>query len=65
MLAAVVGLCGDDVMSRRLRREVASRSHALPRWLTGLGAATTADQVVEMTHVLRDGDNRAVTMLAR
>jgi hypothetical protein len=56
LLAVIAELAGDDIMRRRIRREIAQRAHALPRWLTDLGS-TTVDGVVEMIHVLGDGDN--------
>jgi hypothetical protein len=56
LLAVIAELAGDDIMRRRIRREIAQRAHALPRWLINLGS-TTVDGVVEMIHVLGDGDN--------
>ena len=56
LLAVIAQLSGDDVMRQRIRRAVTERAHPLPGWLTGLGRATI-DGVVEMVHVLGDGDN--------
>ncbi|WP_100497726.1 DUF6398 domain-containing protein [Geodermatophilus chilensis] len=57
LLTAIAGLSGDDVLRARVRREVAARAHVLPRWLAELGRARPHDRVVEMAHVLRDGEN--------
>jgi hypothetical protein len=35
LLAVIAELAGDDIMRRRIRREIAQRAHALPRWLPG------------------------------
>jgi hypothetical protein len=56
LLTVIAELSGDDIMRRRVRREITRRAHALPRWLTDLGQAAV-DGVVEMVHVLGDGDN--------
>lgn len=56
LLAVIAELSGDDITRRRIRREIAERAHALPGWLTDLGRATV-ERVVEMVHVLGDGDN--------
>lgn len=56
LLAVITELSGDEIMRRRVRREIAKRVHALPGWLTDLSRATI-DGVVEMVHVLGDGDN--------
>lgn len=57
LLAVIAELSGDEMQRRRVRREVVDRVHALPRWLTGLHRAEPADRVVEVVHVLGDGDN--------
>ncbi len=56
LLAVIAELSGDEIMRRRVRREIIERAHALPDWLTNLSQATV-DGVVEMVHVLGDGDN--------
>lgn len=56
LLAVIAELSGDDIMRRRVRREIAERAHALPEWVTELGR-TSIERVVEMVHVLGDGDN--------
>jgi len=56
LLTVITELSGDDIMRHRVRREIAKRVHALPGWLTDLSRATV-DGVVEMVHVLGDGDN--------
>ncbi|MGB8995565.1 MAG: DUF6398 domain-containing protein [Pseudonocardiaceae bacterium] len=56
LLAVIAELSGDDMMRRRVRREITQRAHALPGWLTNLDR-TTVEEVVEMVHVLGDGDN--------
>ena len=56
LLAAAAVLTPDHLQRRRVERTLASRAHRLPAWLTQLGKAT-AYRTVEMTHVLRDGDN--------
>lgn len=61
LLAVMAELSGDDIMRHRVRRAITKRAHALPGWLTDLGQATV-DGVVEMVHVLGDGDNIMVGM---
>lgn len=56
LLAVITELSGDDIMRHRVRREITKRVHTLPEWLTDLGRATV-DGVVEMVHMLGDGDN--------
>jgi len=56
LLAVIAELSGDDITRRRIRREIVERAHALPGWLTDLHR-TTVERVVEMVHVLGDGDN--------
>jgi Domain of unknown function (DUF6398) len=57
LLAAIAGLGGDEVLRQRVQRELATREHALPRWLLELPRSTPAPRVVEVVHVLGDGDN--------
>jgi hypothetical protein len=56
LLAVIAELSGDDITRRRTRREIVERAHALPGWLSDL-SRTTVHRVVEMVHVLGDGDN--------
>ena len=57
LLAAVAGLAGDELLGHRVRREIASRAHVLPRWLLATDEAEPVDGVFEMRHVLGDGEN--------
>lgn len=57
LLAVIATLSGDDMLQRRVSREIAARSHALPQWLTDLHRAQPAGRAVEVVHVLGDGDN--------
>lgn len=57
LLAGIAGLAGDEVLRHRIRREIGSRAHALPRWLLAMDEAEPVDGVFEMRHVLGDGDN--------
>ncbi|GEL20515.1 hypothetical protein PA7_43520 [Pseudonocardia asaccharolytica DSM 44247 = NBRC 16224] len=57
LLAALAELLGEDVLRRRVRRELASRGHALPRWLVELDRAETVGEAVGVGHVLGDGDD--------
>ncbi|HYH29186.1 MAG TPA: hypothetical protein VD903_02275, partial [Pseudonocardia sp.] len=57
LLTAVAAFSGDELLRRRVHREVARRAHALPRWLAGLERAEPSGRTVEVVHVLRDGDN--------
>ncbi|MGH3502650.1 MAG: hypothetical protein ACRDQA_17425 [Nocardioidaceae bacterium] len=56
LLTTIGELTGDEVLRRRIGREVAARGHPLPKWLVDLGSATV-DRVVQLSHVLGDGDN--------
>ncbi len=56
LLAVLAQLVPDQVLARRLSREVARRRHPLPGWLTGL-APLRIEGAAETTHVLGDGDN--------
>jgi len=60
LLAAVAGLTGDELLLSRAHREIAARGHVLPRWLTELPRARPHDRVVQMAHVLGDGENLLV-----
>jgi hypothetical protein len=60
LLAAIAGLAGDEMLRHRVRREIGSRGHVLPRWLLTMDDAEPADGVFEMRHALGDGENIAV-----
>jgi DNA-binding transcriptional ArsR family regulator len=62
LLAAVAALSGDEVLRRRVGREIADRSHPLPGWLAGLPRAVSVRDAVEITHVLGDGDDVIVAV---
>lgn len=57
LLAAIAGLAGDELLRRRVRREIGSRAHVLPGWLLGLDQAEPVDGAFLMQHVLGDGEN--------
>lgn len=56
LLAAMTPMIADELTRARAQREVASRAHPLPRWLRDIDQIQVV-QVVEMVHVLGDGDN--------
>ncbi len=56
-LAALQVLAPDELLARRIDREMASRGHALPAWLSGLDRAQREPGVWQLTHVLGDGDD--------
>jgi len=59
-LLKVIGeMAGDDLLRERIRRSVAQRRHAIPGWVVRLGEVGPY-RTVEMTHVLKDGDNVVV-----
>ena len=59
LLAAIGVLGGDEVERRRITRTLERRGHPLPAWIaTASGAEATG--AVQMTHLLRDGDNLMV-----
>ncbi len=56
-LLKVIGeMAGDDLLRERIRRSVSERRHAIPGWVVRLHEARPY-RAVEMTHVLRDGEN--------
>lgn len=56
LLTALAELIPDELLARRIRRELSGRGEKLPDWLEGL-APIAVDRVVEMSHPLGDGDN--------
>jgi Domain of unknown function (DUF6398) len=57
LLSAIAALADDDVLRRRVRREVGTRGHVLPHWLAELDRDTAVTGVMEMRHVLGDGED--------
>jgi hypothetical protein len=56
-LTAIRALAADEVLAARIGRELDSRRHPLPDWLTRLDRARIDPDVWFMTHVLGDGDD--------
>jgi hypothetical protein len=56
LLAAFAALIDDDLLERRIRRELAARDDPPPAWLRDLEPLTVG-RAVTMGHVLGDGDN--------
>lgn len=56
-LTAMRAMVADEVLAARIGRELATRRHAMPDWLTGLHQAGAEPQVWFLTHVLGDGDD--------
>lgn len=59
LLAVVAELVADEVMARRIARELATRSHGLPSWLDELSPPQVV-RILELSHVLGDGDTIAL-----
>ena len=57
LLAVIAEFSDDAVLGRRIRRELAGRTHRLPDWLADLHRAEPTGRAVEIVHVLGDGDN--------
>ncbi len=57
LLYVIAELTDDELVSARIRRELAQRSHALPGWIKNLPDISPPYRAVEMVHVLGDGDN--------
>ena len=62
LLAAVAALSGDEILRRRVSREIADRAHSLPAWLAELSRALAVPEAVEVTHALGDGDDVLVSV---
>jgi hypothetical protein len=56
LLTVLAQMVDDDLVARRIRRELARRDDRLPVWLTRM-APVTVERAVLMGHVLGDGDN--------
>lgn len=59
LLAVLAELLDDELLERRIRRELDNRPHRLPAWLADLRPVTVT-RAVEMGHVLGDGENVAL-----
>ena len=59
VLKVIAEMTSDELLAERIRRSVASRRHAIPGWTLRLDQVQPY-RVVEMLHVLRDGDNIAI-----
>lgn len=62
LLTALAALIDDEPTSERIARELATRPHKPPRWLRRL-TPLRVGRVVEMAHVLRDGDNTLIEVV--
>jgi len=62
LLSVLSHLVGDDLLARRIRRELSARHDSMPDWLTQLEPLTVRRAVL-MTDVLGDGEN--VTLAVR
>ena len=56
-LMAIRALVPDELIAARIGRELATRRHPMPDWLTGLDQARVEPDVWFLTHVLGDGDD--------
>lgn len=56
-LTAIRALVTDEVLAARIGRELETRRHPMPEWLTVLGQARLDPDVWFMTDVLGDGDD--------
>lgn len=56
LLSVIAVMSGDEAAARQARRTATVRRHKLPKWLRDL-TPIEVSQVMEMTHVLGDGDN--------
>lgn len=55
-LHVIEALTDNDLLAARIRRALNTRQHMLPAWVIRL-SEVSIEQVVEMRHVLRDGEN--------
>jgi hypothetical protein len=62
-LTALRTLGTDEVLGTRIGRELSTRRHPLPDWLTGLDQARIEPDVWFMTHVLGDGDDYLIGVM--
>ena len=56
-MTAIRALVADEVLAARIGRELETRRHPLPEWLTVLDQAQLDPDAWFMTHVLGDGDD--------
>lgn len=63
LLTVIAELVPDELMTRRIVRVLGAREHALPTWLEPLGPPEVV-RVLELSHVLGDGDNIALGVRA-
>lgn len=56
LLAVIAAFVADEVQSAKLRREIRTRAHPLPKWLARMGEARVFS-AIEMSDPLGDGDN--------
>ncbi len=56
-LTAIRAMVPDELLAARIGRELGTRRHPLPDWLTGLERARLDSDVWFLTHVLGDGDD--------
>ncbi len=56
-LTATRAMVADEVLAARIGRELATRRHPMPDWLSGLDQARVEPDVWFLTHVLGDGDD--------
>lgn len=59
LLAVVSEMTDDEIVAALARRELSDRNHSLPPWLADL-TPLTVGPIIEMSHVLGDGDNVAI-----
>ncbi|MHB1010646.1 MAG: hypothetical protein ACYC1E_15760 [Propionibacteriaceae bacterium] len=59
-LAGIRALVTDEALAVRIGRELETRRHPMPAWLSGLAGAEPDPEVWLMTHVLGDGDDYLV-----
>ena len=60
LLAVIAALADDEMLRRRIHRELDARAHPLPQWVSELGRARATESAYEAVHVLGDGENIAV-----
>ncbi len=61
LLTALAALAPDDVLRRRIERELSTRHHRLPAWLERL-EPLRAERAAVMSHPYADGDNLMVSV---
>jgi len=56
-LTVIACLTSDELLVKRIDKELATRHHPLPEWLGGMREAAPVPEVWELTESLGDGDN--------